>query len=85
LLCIAAKLIVEWQRWVVKSGGDDRDNPARHVRFAPKATVGHQDAIRRFVLPKGDIRIATAKHYSITWSALACNVSGTFRPSALGH
>jgi hypothetical protein len=49
-----------------------------HVRYAPKATVGHQNAIGRDG-PLSDI----APRYSITSLAAMSMVFGTTNPSAL--
>jgi hypothetical protein len=45
LLCITAKLIVEWQRWVIFDPRG-RSDTSLFVCFAPKATFTNQDVIR---------------------------------------
>jgi hypothetical protein len=47
-LCITAKFIVEWQRWVIFDPRG-RSDTSLFVRFAPKATVADQNVIRRYV------------------------------------
>src|SRR5215475_7092947 len=49
-------------------------------RFAPKATVGHQDANLSLCARTAPQQ---QRHYSITSSARASSVGGTSRPSAL--
>jgi hypothetical protein len=68
--------------------GHSRPGPvgrrASHVRYAPKATVGHQNAIGRDG-PKADIlRCSKERRSSITSSARTINDRGTLGPSGLG-
>jgi len=71
---------------LMSPSGHSRPGPARrrssHVRYVPKATVGHQNAIGRDG-PEGDKVRRGKRAYSITSSASAITGAGISRPMAL--
>jgi hypothetical protein len=47
-LCITAKLIVEWQRWVSRDR-EGRSRTTAYVRFAPKADAANAVELQCFI------------------------------------
>jgi hypothetical protein len=65
----------------VSRAGSRGSRSGWHVRFTPKATVGHQDA-NPLLSANSDLTRRSKKHrYSITSSVRASSETGTSRPS----
>jgi hypothetical protein len=67
----------------IKSGGDDQDDAAPYVRFAPKADKRADVLLSLLCAITGLMRCSKIARYSITSSASDSKLSESFRPSVL--